>query len=139
MRRVDEVSGLVVDAAFRLHRDIGPGLMESFYEQILASRLEKQGLKVERQRTASFEYDGVLFNEACRIDLLVDEQVVVELKSAEKLAPVHSKQLLTYLRILDLRVGLLINFGAADFQDVIKRVVNQYRTERVVPLRVPSH
>lgn len=122
----DAISGLIVDASVRLHKDLGPGLLESVYETLLADRLRARGLMVERQKTIAFEFDGVLFDDGYRVDLLVDGRVIVELKSVEQLAPVHAKQLLTYLRLMNLRVGLLVNFGAPVMKDGIKRLVNGY-------------
>ncbi len=135
MRDLDEVTGEVVDQAFGLHKRIGPGLLESVYECVLARMLEKRGLRVERQKAITFEIDGMVFAEGFRVDLLVDERIVVELKSIERLAPIHSKQLLTYLRLLDLRVGLVINFGAPYFKDGVQRVVNRHVPSTVSPLR----
>lgn len=110
---IDEITGQVVDAAFKLHTRLGPGLLESVYELVLARELERRGVRVERQKPISFEFDGLRFDNAFCVDLLIDGCVVVELKSVETLAPVHSKQVLTYLRLLNLPVGLLINFGSA--------------------------
>ncbi len=124
---VEEVSAVVVDTAYHLHHDLGPGLLESVYEAVLARMLERRGLRVERQKTIAFDFDEMHFNEGLRIDLLVEGCLVVELKSVETLAPVHSKQLLTYLRLMDLRLGLLINFEAATFKEGIKRVVNHHQ------------
>ena len=126
MRNIDEVSGIIVDESIQIHRGLGPGLLESVYETVLARRLEKRGLKVAKQLRVSFEFDGMVFDEGLRIDLLVEDQVIVELKSVEVLAPVHRKQLLTYLRLMDKRVGLLLNFGAAVMKDGIHRIVNRY-------------
>ena len=112
---VEEVSAAVVDAAFHLHRDLGPGLLESVYEVVLARMLDRRGLKVERQKTVAFDFDGMHFDDGLRVDLMVEDCLVVELKSVEILAPVHPKQLLTYLRLLNLPLGLLINFGAPRF------------------------
>ena len=95
---VEEVSAIVVDAAFHLHRDLGPGLLESVYEAVLARMLERRGLRVERQKAVAFDFDGMHFDEGLRVDLLVEGCLVVELKSVETLAPVHAKQLLTYMR-----------------------------------------
>lgn len=120
---LDDVTALIINAAVRIHRDLGPGLMESVYESVLARALEKRGLPVERQRSFTLSYDGVEYENAFRLDLLVDGRVVVEVKSLERLAPVHGKQLLTYLRVTNLQVGLLLNFGAAVMKDGIKRVV----------------
>ncbi|MEQ1904821.1 MAG: GxxExxY protein [Pirellulaceae bacterium] len=109
----------------KIHIELGPGLLESVYEVVLARALERRGFHVERQQTVRFEYDGVVFDEGLRLDLLVDGRVVVELKSVEKLAPVHGKQLLTYLRLLKLPVGLLINFGGATLKEGLHRIVNK--------------
>jgi GxxExxY protein len=125
-RDVDEITGIVVDAAVKLHTRLGPGLLESVYEMVLARELERRGLKVQRQKQVAFEFDGMYFDEGFRADLLVEDVVVVELKSVEKLAPVHSKQLLTYLRLLNLPVGLLINFGGATLKEGLHRIVNHY-------------
>lgn len=124
MRDLNKVTGEIVDAAYRLHTRLGPGLLESVYEAVLANALERKGLSVERQKPISFEFDGIRFEEGFRADLLVNGRVLVELKSVEKLAPVHRKQVLTYLRLLNLEVGLLINFGAALFKDGVQRVIN---------------
>jgi GxxExxY protein len=123
----------VVDAAFHVHRGLGPGLLESVYESVLARMLEERGYRVERQKVVSFEYCGMRFEDGFRADLVVEGAIVVELKSVERLAPVHAKQLLTYLRLLDLRVGFLINFNTATFKEGIQRVVNQHR-ENIPPL-----
>ena len=132
MRDVNEVSGIVVDAAYRLHSRLGPGLLESVYSKLLAKSVEERGLHVVREKSITFEFDGVRLEDGLRLDLLVDGQVVVEVKSIEALAPVHSKQLLTYLRLLGLSVGLLINFGAPRLNDGLQRIINTH-----VP-RVPA-
>lgn len=121
---VEEVSAAVVDSAFQLHRGLGPGLLESVYETLLARLLERRGLRVEAQKILEFDFDGLHFDQGLRVDLLVENVVVVELKSVERLSPVHSKQLLTYLRVLNLPLGLLINFGAPTFKEGVTRVVN---------------
>ena len=113
-RELDEVTGAIIDCSIRLHQSVGPGLLESVYEAILARDLMRRGLKVERQKLLRFEYDGMVFEEGLRLDLLVDDRVIVELKSVETIHPVHKKQLLTYLRLAHQPVGLLINFGASD-------------------------
>ncbi|MGO9688870.1 MAG: GxxExxY protein [Syntrophobacteraceae bacterium] len=133
---IDEITGQVVDAAFKLHTRFGPGLLESVYELVLARELEQRGLMVERQKPVSFEFDGLRFEDAFRVDLLVEGCVVVELKSVETLAPVHSKQVLTYIRLLNLPVGLLINFGAATMKEGLQRVVNNYRPSSSAPPRL---
>jgi GxxExxY protein len=121
---LDEVTGAIVDAALKIHRDLGPGLLESVYEAALARALERRGLEVRRQHAFALCYDGLEFEEAFRVDLLVDDRVIVELKSVEKLAPVHSKQLLTYLKLTNRRVGLLINFGAGILKEGLHRIIN---------------
>ena len=126
MRDVNKISGAIVDTAYRLHSQIGPGLLETAYETILAHTLEGRGLRVERQKAIPFEWDGVRIEEACRLDLLVEGLVVVELKSTEKLLPLHQKQVLTYLRLLDLPVGLLINFGAVSLKTGMRRILNHH-------------
>jgi iron complex transport system substrate-binding protein len=116
----------IVDLAVKLHKGLGPGLLESVYESVLARDLARQGLHVERQRVVSFEYDGMLFRDALRVDLLVEDVVVVEIKSSEHHSPVFFKQTLTYLRLLDLSLGLLINFGLPTLRQGLHRVVNGY-------------
>lgn len=133
---VEELSAVVVNCAYQLHVDLGPGLLESVYETILARVLSEQGLKVERQKVVEFEYHGIRFNDGLRVDLMVADQLIVELKSVETLAPVHGKQLLTYLRLLHLPLGLLINFGAPTFKEGCKRVVNQHTAFASSRLRV---
>ena len=125
MTQRDELTGQIVDAAYKLHVGLGPGLLESVYEIVLMRALVRRGLRVERQVPLSFEYDGLTFSDCFRVDLLVESRVIVEIKSVENLAPQHPKQLLTYLRLLKLPVGLLLNFGAATMKDGIRRVVNE--------------
>ena len=136
MHDVDEITGIVVDSAYRLHVALGPGLLESVYEAVLARDLERRGCRVERQRPVTFEFDGLRFAEAFRVDLLVADMVVVEIKSVERIAPVHSKQVLTYLRLMNLPVGLLINFGAATLKEGLNRVVNRFKPSASSRLRV---
>lgn len=132
----EEASAVVVDAAFQLHRDLGPGLLESVYEAVLARMLMERGLAVERQKMLPFSFHGMQFDEGLRIDLLVAGCLVVELKSVENLAPVHSKQVLTYLRLSNLSLGLLINFGAATFKEGIRRIVNNHQDSISSQLRM---
>jgi iron complex transport system substrate-binding protein len=123
-RRINEVTGIIVDACVKLHMALGPGLLESVYETVLARDLERRGLRVERQKPISFEYDGLYFHEMLRLDILVESLVVVEIKSVERPAPVHAKQLLTHLRLLRLPIGLLANFGANTMKEGLQRIVN---------------
>jgi iron complex transport system substrate-binding protein len=126
MRDVNEVTREIVDAAYSVHSRFGPGLLESVYEALLCREMEQRGFTVRRQMPVPLEVDGLRFEEAFRIDLLVDQRVIVELKSAERLSPVHTKQLLTYLRLMNLEVGLVINFGGVTLKEGLRRVVNGY-------------
>jgi len=136
LKELDEITGAIVDTSVKIHMELGPGLLESVYEVVLARVLEQRGFQVERQKAICFEYDGMVFEEGFRIDLLVENRVLVELKSVEKLAPVHSKQLLTYLRLMNLSVGLLINFGAATLKEGLQRIVNKLPSSASPRLRV---
>jgi GxxExxY protein len=129
LKPIDEVSGEVINAALRLHRDLGPGLLESVYEMVLAGQLEKIGYRIDRQKAIDISYDSMHFPAAFRIDLLVDGRLLVEIKSVEQLNRAHAKQLLTYLRLVGQPVGLLINFGGATLKEGIRRVVNDHRSE----------
>jgi iron complex transport system substrate-binding protein len=133
MREIDEITGGVLDVSLRLHRELGPGLLESVYELLLAGRLEQLGFTVARQQLISAEFDGTLFEGAFRADLVIEQRLLVEIKSVERLTPVHSKQLLTYLRLTKQPVGLLINFGAATLKEGFKRIVNDYRPSASLP------
>jgi len=114
----------VVDAAYCVHTKLGPGLLESVYEVVLSYELEKRGLSVARQQSVPIKYDGLAFDEGFRADIIVEDSVILELKSVEKTVPVHKKQLLTYLRLTDKKLGLLINFGAPLIKHGVSRVVN---------------
>ena len=117
------MTGAIVDTAIQIHRNLGPGMLESVYEAVLARQLEARGLRVERQHPVGIMYEDLTFEEGFRIDLLVEECVIVEVKSIDRLAPVHTRQLLTYLRFAKLKVGLLLNFGALTMKEGLKRVV----------------
>jgi GxxExxY protein len=121
----NEIARLIVDAAYQVHVTLGPGLLESVYETVLSYELEKRGLTVTRQMAIPVVYEQMSFDEGFRADLLVQGKVIVELKSVEKVASVHKKQLLTYLRLADKRLGLLINFGETLIKNGITRVVNR--------------
>ena len=123
---VERIASLAVDCGFRIHERLGPGLLESVYEAVLAQSLARHGLLVERQKLIPIRYDGLMIDEGFRADLLVDGRLLIELKCVERFALVHTKQLLTYLRLMDLPLGLLMNFGAATFREGIKRVANGY-------------
>ena len=121
----NEISTIVVDAALKIHRTLGPGLLESVYQATLNFELTNRGLKVAQQLALLVYYEGVKLNIGFRVDLLVADKVIIEIKSIEALAPVHRKQLETYLRLMDLRLGLLINFNVELIKDGIQRVVNR--------------
>jgi GxxExxY protein len=120
----NEIARIIVDAAYQVHTALGPGLLESVYEEVLAYELHKRDLKVLRQKPIPLIYESIQLEMAFVADLIVEDLVIVELKSIEKVAPVHKKQLLTYLRLSDKRLGLLINFGEALIKNGISRVVN---------------
>ncbi|MES2095601.1 MAG: GxxExxY protein [Pseudomonadota bacterium] len=136
MKDLESVSGDVIDVALGLHRELGPGLLESVYEMLLAARLEQMGYMVARQRAIDVTFDGLHFPAAFRIDILVDDRLLVEVKSVERLNPAHGKQLLTYLRLTKQPVGLLINFGGETLKEGLRRVVNDYLPSASPRLRV---
>jgi GxxExxY protein len=129
---IERLAKTAVQCGFRLHDDIGPGLLETAYEAFLAALLAEHGLNVEVQRSVPVTYRGIVIRDAFRADLLVENRLVIEVKSVERLAPVHSKQLLTYLRLMNQPLGLLMNFGADMFRNGLKRVINN-RSDYVAP------
>jgi iron complex transport system substrate-binding protein len=129
MVSIDQISSDVVGEAIRIHRELGPGLLESVYETVLAASLVRRGYAVSRQHPVGIEYDGLVFPVAFRIDLLIDERLVVEIKSVEQFTKVHAKQVLTYLRLMKQPVGLLLNFSGLTMKEGIRRLVNDYRPE----------
>ena len=120
----NEIGSIIVDSAVDLHRNLGPGLLETVYEVTLARALERRGLAVQRQVDVPIQYQGETFSEGFRADLIVGELVIVELKSIERVTPTHKKQLLTYLRLTGLKLGYLLNFGEALMRDGITRTIN---------------
>ena len=120
----NEISKVVLDECFAIHQELGPGLLETVYEVVLARALENRGLRVKRQVPVAIEFRGLRFDEGFRADLVVEGKVLIELKSVEAVKPVHGKQVLTYLRLTGMKLGLLINFGEAMLKDGIKRVAN---------------
>jgi GxxExxY protein len=121
---VNEIARIIVDVAYKMHTRLGPGLLESVYEAVMAYELKKQGLAVVRQQAIPIVWDSLHLEEGYRADIIVVDKVIVELKSIEEIAPVHKKQLLTYLRLADKRLGLLINFNVELIKDGITRIVN---------------
>jgi iron complex transport system substrate-binding protein len=136
MRELDDITGELVDAALEVHRKLGPGLLESVYETVLAHTLERRGLAVARQVVVQVEYGGLVFAEGFRVDIVVEDRVIAEVKSVARLLPVHTKQILTYLRLMDLRVGFVLNFGGATMREGLKRVVNELCPSASPRLRV---
>ncbi len=120
----NRITGAIVDAAFRIHNELGAGMLESAYEAVLGYELVRRGLEVRLQVPVPLVWDGMLVKECFRADMVVDRTVLVELKSVEHLVPVHKKQVITYLKLMDLKVGLLINFGARTFGECVVRLVN---------------
>ena len=133
---IEEIAREVVDAGYWVHKKLGPGLLESVYEVVLAKVLSDRGFCVERQKPVPIVFEGLHLDEGYRADLLVEGKLLVEVKSMEKISPVHSKQALTYLRLLDLSLGLLMNFGAPAFKEGIKRIVNNHTSIAASHLRI---
>ena len=136
MKDIDEISGDVLDVAFRLHKELGPGLLESVYETIMAAKLAAMGYNVDRQRPVDIEFDGMTFAGAFKIDLFVDNRLVVEIKSVERLTGAHGKQVLTYLRLTRQPVGLLINFAGETPKEGVRRLVKNHKISAPPRLRV---
>ena len=122
--RENEISREIVDAAFKIHTKLGAGLLESVYEAVMAYELQKRGLRFERQKPIPVVYEGIHLKEGFRADFIVENLVIIELKSVENIAPVHKKQLLTYLRLTNKRLGLLINFNTDLIKNGITRIAN---------------
>lgn len=133
MKDLEELAKKAVDCGFRIHKELGPGLLQSVYEAILANSLIRAGLLVERQKPLPISFDGIDISEGYRVDLLIEGKLIVEIKSVERLVPVHGKQLLTYLRLAQQPLGLLMNFGGETFKEGVRRVANNYA---FAPLRL---
>ena len=127
MKAKDPLSYKIIGCAMEVYNTLGPGLLEAAYEKALIHELELNGLSVASQVPVEMNYKGVNLEEGLRLDLLVEDSIIIELKSVEELKPVHYKQLLTYLKLMDKRIGLLINFNVYDFREGIKRVVNEFK------------
>ncbi len=125
--RLEAIASDVIDFGFQIHQALGPGLLEHAYESLLAAALTQAGYDVRRQVAVQMNFRGVVVDNAFKIDLLVEGGLVVELKSIERLVPVHSRQVLTYLRLMQLPLGILINFGQPMFKDGLKRIANEYQ------------
>ncbi len=123
---LEKLATVAIDLGLKVHMDLGPGLLESVYETVLANRLIKAGISVERQKPIPITVDGLIIPDAFRADLLLQGGLLIELKSVEKILPLHLKQLVTYLRLTNMTFGLLMNFGGETFKEGLKRVVNNY-------------
>ena len=126
MKSLNDLSYKVIGCAMEVYRTLGPGLLESAYEKALVHELNVQGIPVKSQVEVEMSYKGVNIGDGLRLDLLIDDQIIVELKSVEELKPVHYKQLHTYLRLMDKRLGLLINFNVTDIMQGVHRIVNNF-------------
>ena len=126
MTDIEAIASRVIDCAYHLHRQIGPGLLESVYETVLAKRLADTGMNVERQKSIPIVIDGIAFGDAFRSDLLIEGRLLVEIKSTERISQLHVKQVITYLRMMNQPLGLLINFGGETIKENIKRVMNNH-------------
>ncbi|WBY08657.1 GxxExxY protein [Sphingomonas sp. 7/4-4] len=123
---IEALARVAVDCGFKLHEALGPGLLESVYEVCLFQSLRERGLSAERQKPIPICFNGIVLEEGFRADLLVEGRLLIELKSTEAFVPVHGKQVLTYLRLMELPLGLLMNFGAPTFRDGVRRIANNY-------------
>jgi GxxExxY protein len=123
---INDITGIIIEEAIKIHSNLGPGLLESVYEEILSYRLSKRGLSVKRQTPIPVFYEEVKMDIGFRSDLIVENKVIIEIKSVESIAPVHPKVLLTYLKLTGISVGLLINFNESILKNGIKRIVNNY-------------
>lgn len=133
---IEAIAADAIDASLRIHRELGPGLLESVYEMVLAADLLRRGHRVERQVPVSFSFEDMTFDAAFRVDLLVERSLLLEIKSVERLNAAHAKQLLTYLRLTEQPLGLLINFGGATLREGLRRVVNGHNNLASSRLRV---
>lgn len=123
MKDLNEISGNVVDSAVHVHKELGPGLLERIYEDALAHELTLRNISFERQKILAVPYKGIILDTQFRLDLIIEDQIIVELKNCDKILPVHEAQILTYLKITERKIGLLLNFNAALMKQGIKRVV----------------
>ncbi len=127
---INEITGIIIEESIRIHKDIGPGLMEKVYEELLAYRLKKRGLDVKRQQKIELVYEEVKLDVDLRFDLMIENKVLVDLKSKEKVSPAEYKIFKTYLRLTEISIGLVINFNAEYLKDGIKRIANNYIDEQ---------
>ena len=136
MRDVEELASEAIDCGLKIHKELGPGLLESVYEAVMAAALSRRGLVVERQKPIAIEYDGLQLGEGFRADLMIEGRLIIAIKCSDRLAPVHGRQLLTYLRLAKQPLGLLMNFGGETFREGLRRVVNNHSSFASSRLRV---
>jgi GxxExxY protein len=133
---IEEIGRIAVDCGMSLHRQLGPGMLETAYETIMAHLLESRGLSVVRQRMIPITFEGLEIEQGFRADIVIENKVLLELKSVPQSSPVHKKQVLTYLRFLDLRLGYLMNFGCETFVEGLQRIVNNHTATGSSQLRI---
>ena len=133
---VEQLATIAVDCGLKAHQRLGPGLLESAYEKILAHMLTVRGIAVKSQVLMPIEVDGLIVDQGFRVDLVLEDKLLIEIKSVERIAPVHAKQVLTYLRFMDLPLGLLMNFSGMTFREGLKRIVNNHRGTTGSPLAI---
>lgn len=131
---LDRLSGIVIGSALRIHSALGPGLYESVYETVLGADLTRQELLVERQKSMPFSFEGMIFDQAFHADLVVEGKLVVEIKSIAQIGPAQVRQTLTYMRLLDCKLGLILNFGAASLRDALKKNTLSLQPEPIARL-----
>ena len=136
MQDIEEIATIAIDCGFHIHKELGPGLLESAYEAVLAAAIVSRGLRIERQKPIPISFAGLTLAEGFRADLVVQDRLIIEVKSVERNAPIHGKQLLTYLRLMKQPLGLLMNFGCETFRDGLKRVANGHHSLAPSRLRV---
>lgn len=129
MERLEQLARIAIDEAIAIHRELGPGLFESVYEAVLAGRLERRGMAVQRQVIVPVTFDGQVFDAAFKVDILVEQSLVLEIKAVDLSARGHARQLLTYLRLLKQPLGLVLNFSGETMKEGIRRVVNEHRPQ----------
>ncbi|NJM39002.1 MAG: GxxExxY protein [Akkermansiaceae bacterium] len=127
VNKIDKIAAEIVDSAFKVHKELGPGLLESAYETCLEHELKKRGFQVERQKAQPVHYDSIIIDAGYRLDLLVNDHVIIELKAVEQLAPIHQAQLMTYLKLSKKSLGFLINFNVPLIKNGIRRIANQFQ------------
>jgi GxxExxY protein len=123
----NRITETIVDCAYKVHSKLGPGLLESIYEECLCHELDRRNLKIERQKTLPIKYDNLLINSGLRLDIVVEDKIILELKSVEKFLPVHQAQIISYLRLSDMPIGFLINFNVPYLKQGLKRFVNDFK------------